>query len=142
MTEELREIKIEEVQKNNNENDEKTCWIIMNGKVYDVTQFIDEHPGGGESILEYAGIDATEAFNDIGHSSDAIEMTKEYLIGKLVDQPEIVAQAKKEEPKTKKTCSECFKNFAECSVVRNIAIPTAIGIAAYLVYSQIIKSRN
>lgn len=48
------------------------CWVIIRGKVYDLTQFIMEHPGGSETILEYAGSDATDAFNQI-HPPDIIE---------------------------------------------------------------------
>lgn len=33
----------------------KECWIIMYGKVYDVTKFLVDHPGGPESILGCAG---------------------------------------------------------------------------------------
>ncbi|KAJ2874340.1 hypothetical protein GGH93_002468 [Coemansia aciculifera] len=58
-------------------------WIVVHGKVYDVTKFLDEHPGGEEVILEHAGIDATEAFEDIGHSDDARDLLKDYFIGDL-----------------------------------------------------------
>ena len=44
---------------------------------------IFQHPGGEEIMIENAGIDSTEAFEDVGHSSDAREMLKEYLIGEL-----------------------------------------------------------
>ncbi|KAI1791208.1 glyoxylate dehydrogenase [Ganoderma leucocontextum] len=47
------------------------CWIIVHGKVYDVTDFLDEHPGGSKIILKYAGKDATEAYEPI-HPPDAI----------------------------------------------------------------------
>jgi len=46
-------------------------WVLLHGKVYDVTKFIDEHPGGDEVILSEAGKDATEAFEDVGHSDEA-----------------------------------------------------------------------
>ncbi|TBU31119.1 glyoxylate dehydrogenase [Dichomitus squalens] len=48
-----------------------SCWIIVHGKVYDVTDFLDEHPGGSKIILKYAGKDATEAYEPI-HPPDAI----------------------------------------------------------------------
>ena len=35
-------------------------------------------------MLEHAGMDASEAFNDVGHSSDAKDMLKEYKIGVLI----------------------------------------------------------
>lgn len=58
-------------------------WIVYNGKVYDVTQYVDEHPGGEEVIVDCAGEDATDAFNDIGHSDDAHDILKGLLIGDL-----------------------------------------------------------
>jgi L-lactate dehydrogenase (cytochrome) len=32
-----------------------SCWVIVEGKVYDVTDFLENHPGGVSSILRYAG---------------------------------------------------------------------------------------
>ena len=42
-----------------------------------------KHPGGEEILIEHAGQDATEPFEDVGHSSDSREMMAEYLIGEL-----------------------------------------------------------
>lgn len=42
-----------------------------------------QHPGGEEVLLEQAGRDATESFEDVGHSVDAREMLKQYLIGEV-----------------------------------------------------------
>lgn len=44
-----------------------------------------QHPGGEEILIENAGDDGTEAFEDVGHSSDAREMMKSYLIGELAE---------------------------------------------------------
>lgn len=41
---------------------ERDCWVILAGKVFDVTEFIHHHPGSKELILQFAGADATEAF--------------------------------------------------------------------------------
>ncbi|KIK67447.1 hypothetical protein GYMLUDRAFT_37569 [Collybiopsis luxurians FD-317 M1] len=49
----------------------ESCWIIVHGKAYDVTEFLDEHPGGSKIILKYAGVDATEAYEPI-HPPNAI----------------------------------------------------------------------
>ncbi|KAI8799840.1 microsomal cytochrome b5 [Cladochytrium replicatum] len=64
-------------------NKRKDIWLVIEGKVYNITKFMDEHPGGEEVLLEQGGGDATEAFEEIGHSDDAKELLKEYLIGEL-----------------------------------------------------------
>lgn len=46
--------------------------MILHGKVYDLTKFLPEHPGGQKIILKYAGRDATEAFEPI-HPPDIID---------------------------------------------------------------------
>jgi cytochrome b involved in lipid metabolism len=47
-----------------------------------VTEFLDKHPGGKEVLIEHSGLDATEYFEEIGHSSEAEDLMKEYRIGK------------------------------------------------------------
>uniref|UniRef100_A0A3B3SF03 Cytochrome b5 n=1 Tax=Paramormyrops kingsleyae TaxID=1676925 RepID=A0A3B3SF03_9TELE len=59
------------------------CWIVINNKVYDVTKFLEEHPGGVEVLCEHAGGDATENYEDVGHSTDARQMAESYVIGEL-----------------------------------------------------------
>ncbi|XP_008566107.1 PREDICTED: cytochrome b5 type B [Galeopterus variegatus] len=59
----------------------KEIWLVIHGRVYDITRFLNEHPGGEEVLLEQAGTDASESFEDVGHSSDAREMLKQYYIG-------------------------------------------------------------
>lgn len=44
-----------------------------------------KHPGGEEVLLEQGGQDCTEAFEDIGHSSDARELMEIFKIGELVE---------------------------------------------------------
>ncbi|CAG8715350.1 30299_t:CDS:2, partial [Racocetra persica] len=43
------------------------------------------HPGGEEVLLDEAGQDATEAFEDVGHSEEALEILKGLEIGELKD---------------------------------------------------------
>ena len=57
------------------------CWIVVDGKVYNVTEYLEEHPGGSEIIINLAGGDATREFNDIGHSINAIQLLSKYEIG-------------------------------------------------------------
>lgn len=51
--------------------------------MYDVTKYLDDHPGGAEVILEAAGKDGDSMFEDIGHSSEARKKMKEFFIGNL-----------------------------------------------------------
>ncbi|XP_006837619.1 PREDICTED: cytochrome b5-like isoform X1 [Chrysochloris asiatica] len=71
---------LEEIQKHNSS---KSTWLIIHYKVYDLTKFLEEHPGGEEVLREQAGGDATENFEDVGHSTDAREMSQSYIIGEL-----------------------------------------------------------
>ncbi|PIN16543.1 Cytochrome b5 [Handroanthus impetiginosus] len=61
----------------------KDCWLIINGKVYDVSQFMEEHPGGEEVMLAATAKDASSDFEDIGHSDDAREKMGNYCIGQI-----------------------------------------------------------
>ncbi|KAJ7446514.1 FMN-dependent dehydrogenase-domain-containing protein [Mycena galericulata] len=53
-------------------NSPTSCWVIIKNNVYDVTDFLQEHPGGAKIILKYAGRDATDAYEPI-HPPDALE---------------------------------------------------------------------
>lgn len=64
-------------------NEAKDCWIIVNAKAYNVTSFLDDHPGGGDVLLEAAGNDASEEFEAAGHGSAARLMLDEYYVGEI-----------------------------------------------------------
>ena len=51
--------------------------------VYDVSKFMDEHPGGDEVLLSEAGRDGSDAFEDVGHSDDARALLPAMLKGEL-----------------------------------------------------------
>ena len=55
-------------------NTKKSCWVIVSGKVYDITSFIDSHPGGAAAILRWAGKDGTKEY-EIFHAGGTIEKT-------------------------------------------------------------------
>ncbi|KAF9156436.1 fatty acid alpha-hydroxylase [Mortierella sp. AD011] len=63
-----------------------SCWVTLNNKVYDVSSFVSDHPGGEELILNQAGNDITDLMKDELshlHSEGAYEMMDEFLIGYL-----------------------------------------------------------
>ncbi|KAL0878737.1 hypothetical protein ABMA27_003785 [Loxostege sticticalis] len=74
------EISFKEVKKHKSK---KSLWMVIHNDVYDVTKFLEEHPGGEDTLLENAGKDASQAFEDVGHSEDARELLKKYKIGTL-----------------------------------------------------------
>eukprot|EP01065_Artemidia_motanka_P020536 TRINITY_DN2458_c0_g1_i1.p2 TRINITY_DN2458_c0_g1~~TRINITY_DN2458_c0_g1_i1.p2 ORF type:complete len:465 (+),score=206.00 TRINITY_DN2458_c0_g1_i1:60-1397(+) len=78
----LRRFTMPQVSAHNKPDD---CWIVVNGCVYDVTKYLDEHPGGGQVILEVAGKDCTEEFEEIGHSDEAIKEMYAMCVGVIGD---------------------------------------------------------
>ena len=69
-----------------NHKTSSNCWISHEGKVYNITHFLDDHPGGDDVILKYAGQDVGAVMKDKNeheHSESAYDMLEEYLIGRL-----------------------------------------------------------
>ncbi|KAJ9548016.1 hypothetical protein OSB04_020559 [Centaurea solstitialis] len=64
-------------------NDPKDCWLIIHGKVFDVTKFLEDHPGGDDVLLSATGKDATDDFEDVGHSTTAKSMMDEFYVGDI-----------------------------------------------------------
>ncbi|KAF7997721.1 hypothetical protein HCN44_009119 [Aphidius gifuensis] len=76
-------------------NDNKKTWIIIHNNVYDLTNFLNEHPGGEEVLLEQAGQDGSESFEDVGHSTDARQMMGPMKIGEIVQEERTVDKPEK-----------------------------------------------
>ncbi|KAL1925730.1 uncharacterized protein VTP21DRAFT_613 [Calcarisporiella thermophila] len=87
-----KEYHIDTIKKHNSDKD---CWIIIDNKVYDVTSFLNEHPGGPHPLLANAGKDASEEFDSI-HDTQARKMTQKYLIGKVAKEKHGKSQKKEE----------------------------------------------
>ena len=62
-------------------NNASSCWAAINGKVYNLTAWINQHPGGPERILSICGTDGSAAFNGQhgGQSQPANELTNFYI---------------------------------------------------------------
>ncbi|KAI1827691.1 cytochrome b5-like heme/steroid binding domain-containing protein [Xylaria intraflava] len=58
-------------------------WITIRGKVYDVSGYLEEHPGGKDVLLQVSGTDATEDFDFVDHSDDAKDTLSGLEIGRL-----------------------------------------------------------
>ncbi|KAL4899975.1 hypothetical protein BDW74DRAFT_188842 [Aspergillus multicolor] len=68
-------------------NTRQSCWVIINNQVYDVTSFIDEHPGGPAAILQYAGKNATAVFAATHPQGTLEELPKESNLGPVQYSP-------------------------------------------------------
>ncbi|CEP09878.1 hypothetical protein [Parasitella parasitica] len=71
---------VEEVAKHRIDTD---CWIIIHGKVYDVTNFLQEHPGGKKVLLKAAGEDASKSFDAFHNPSVLQTLAAKYEIGQI-----------------------------------------------------------
>jgi hypothetical protein len=61
-----------------------SCWAAVNGNVYDLTKWINQHPGGPERIKSICGTDGSAAFNgQHGGDTKPEAMLKTFLIGPL-----------------------------------------------------------
>lgn len=116
MAETATEYTLAEVGEHNKESD---IWVAYNGQVYDVTKFIDEHPGGSEVLLDLAGKDVTEEFNDVGHSDEAHEILPGLKKGDLKG-----GEIKTVKTAQSQTAVESPVNF---TVVSLVAVIAAVG---------------
>ena len=65
-------------------NSSESCYVIIGAVVHDVTDFISDHPGGGELILQYGGKDVDKIManeDSHEHSESAYEILRERAIG-------------------------------------------------------------
>ncbi|ELW50377.1 Cytochrome b5 type B [Tupaia chinensis] len=96
--------RLEEVGKRSSS---KEIWLVIHGRVYDITRFLNEHPGEEEVLLEQAGTDASESFEDVGHSSDTREMLKQYYIGD-VHPSDLKPEGGSKDPSKENWCKSCW----------------------------------
>uniref|UniRef100_A0A8C7CH80 Cytochrome b5 reductase 4 n=2 Tax=Oncorhynchus kisutch TaxID=8019 RepID=A0A8C7CH80_ONCKI len=70
----------EELQKHNTRDD---CWTCIRGMVYNVSPYMDFHPGGEEELMKAAGIDGTDLFDQVHRWVNYESMLKECLVGRM-----------------------------------------------------------
>ena len=95
--------------------------------MYDVTTYLDDHPGGAEVMLDVGGKDADEFFEDIGHSNDARDELKKHLIGTL--------KLSEEEKEKRRLAAEKAKAGGGGGIAP-IAILVAVVAAGYYYYKN------
>ncbi|KAI1803354.1 FMN-dependent dehydrogenase-domain-containing protein [Daldinia bambusicola] len=79
----------------------ESCWVVLYGNVYDVTEFLPSHPGGSKIILQLAGRDATDEYDPI-HPPGTLEenLKPEAKLGRI--DPQTIVQASKPAAKEEK----------------------------------------
>jgi L-lactate dehydrogenase (cytochrome) len=113
-----------------------SCWVIVHGKAYDVTEFLPEHPGGQKIILKYAGKDATEAYEPI-HPPDTLDkfLDASKHLGP-VDMSTVQQETKQADPEEeerlqrveqKPLLSQCYNLFDFEAVARRVMSKIAWG---------------
>lgn len=75
-----KEYTAEEVAQHNTGDD---CWVIVKNVVLDLTSFLDDHPGGRESIVKFAGQDATESFAMLHEDNVIARYAPKCVLGRL-----------------------------------------------------------
>lgn len=101
--------------------------IIIDNVVYDVTEFLEDHPGGAEVLLDNGGKDASRCFRDVGHSDIALEWRQKFRIG-IVPEDEL----RPEEPKT----ADLFdpEDSSPAALLSACAPPLVLAAFAVLIY--------
>lgn len=99
-TQTLTKLTRAQVEKHNTERD---CYVTLGNKVYDVTSFLFDHPGGHKLILDYAGKDIKDILEDgvsHTHSDAAYDILDDSLVGYLKPEQNGTANGEYVHPRT------------------------------------------
>ncbi|KAL0477695.1 long-chain specific acyl-CoA dehydrogenase, mitochondrial [Acrasis kona] len=99
------------------------CWVIIEGKVYDMSGFLKEHPGGNKVVLKVAGKDATKQFNQFHNKNILMQYQKRLYIGDI-DEGKEGKEKTEEKPQEKSQVKE------EAKVISVSGPPVSNGQAA------------
>lgn len=124
-----RKVKPEELAIHKNQ--ENGIWVVIEGKVYDLTEFLSMHPGGTAIILKYAGKDASFLFNKI-HPKDTLQkmLPEGAYIGELDgeieedEDPLMVEERNCEEMRDKRPPLISILNLSDFEFVAKKVIPS------------------
>ncbi|ODV83364.1 hypothetical protein CANARDRAFT_203293 [[Candida] arabinofermentans NRRL YB-2248] len=108
-------ISVEEFVKHDQRDD---CWVVINGKVYDMTDFLSNHPGGSRVILRNAGKDATKIFEPI-HPKGTIEkyLPEDKYLGELDGEAPVLEEEFDEDEEAR---LEFLENLPPLSKIQNL----------------------
>ncbi|XP_023506520.2 cytochrome b5 reductase 4 isoform X2 [Equus caballus] len=80
----LIEVTEEELKKHDKKDD---CWICIRGFVYNVSPYMEYHPGGEDELMRAAGSDGTDLFDQVHRWVNYESMLKECLVGRMAVKP-------------------------------------------------------
>ena len=117
-------------------NTKESCYVTIGTRVFDVTEFVESHPGGGDLVLEYAGKDVSNILKDEishDHSEAAYEILEESLVGFVITEKVLDTAVKSSNPDqilplpptTQKGLSELEENEALGGVYESTGMSTA-----------------
>ena len=66
-------------------NKKDDCWVVIDNFVYDITEFLDIHPGGKRILISVSGGDVSDYFYELHKESILSEIGNDYKIGYIVD---------------------------------------------------------
>jgi len=59
----------------------ESCWVVIRGKVWDITAFLDTHPGGPQAVLDFAGMDATVPITTMHPPEIMEQLPEDFCLG-------------------------------------------------------------
>jgi 4-hydroxysphinganine ceramide fatty acyl 2-hydroxylase len=117
-------------------NNAKSCYVTIGTRVFDITDFVEDHPGGGDLILEYGGKDVTQILKDEDshtHSESAYEILEENFVGFVATEKLTNGAAKsKNSDQTLPSTQEGISGSEENSPVAGVYASTGMSSAADL----------
>lgn len=111
----------------------RDVWMVISNRVYDVTGFLDEHPGGEDILLDSAGRDATREFEDVGHSNEARAQLAGLLVGDLREPTEEELAAAEEYEKIRVAAAAAGGGGGLLAVAAKWLLPILLAGVAYLI---------
>ncbi|XP_062572489.1 acyl-CoA Delta-6 desaturase-like, partial [Saccostrea cucullata] len=126
---------VEEIKQHNKRDDN---WLMINGKVYDLSRWAKKHPGGAKILGHYAGEDATDAWtafhNDKGYVS---KFMKALYIGDVKDWDDCETDLKKDFRKLRKYAEDSglMKTNPAFYILHLLHILALEALAYYVVWS-------
>ncbi|KAK6212013.1 hypothetical protein LQW54_005541 [Pestalotiopsis sp. IQ-011] len=130
-------ISLAQVAEHNKPDD---VWFVVHNKVYDVTKYLEEHPGGSAILQEVAGKDATQEYEDVGHSDEANEHLENLYLGDLPEE-ELAEEVEIYRPTFEQVSRETEivstrKSGGSLATIGKLGLTGAVGAAAWVVLQR------